>query len=317
MKKLICSFLIVASSSGVMAQDYLFTHFSDSYVEFNDGTLMNMSDVCNFEDIPTSIDIGFQMPFYNYYLNSLGVHIVFLLSENISSIPGEEVLAQFFPYGAAFDCNSSFGSIRYKTTGATGNQIFKIQFSDLRISNDSIGNDRCNYQVWMYEGSGRIEYRTGPFQISQDDGYFTDENGTSTGFALYDQANDEIVNSIFLQNSPLNPDAYYSADHNVFIPTLVGHPTDGKVYRFDRPTNSINQLNKKNKFFVYPNPTKDWIQIKGDFEGNVSVELCNSLGQIVASFNQTDINLKGLSSGVYFIKVSDSSSSEIIKVIKD
>jgi hypothetical protein len=317
MKKLIYSLLIIASSKMASAQDYIFTHFTEPYVEYNDGTLMNMSEVCNYEDVPTSLSIGFQLPFYNYFLNSLGVHIVFLLSENISEIAGQQILAQFFPYGANFECNSSFGSIRYKTTGVIGSQIFKIQFSDIRIINDSIGNDRCNYQVWMYEESGRIEYRTGPFQISQADGYFTSENGTTTGFVLYDEGNSVIVNSIFLKNSPLNPDAYYDADYDFFVPTLVGHPTNGKVYRFDRPINTLDQLSKESKFSVYPNPANERIQVKGTFYGNLNIELCNSLGQILAHFNQADINLKDFSSGIYYIKVNDSSSTEIIKLVKE
>jgi hypothetical protein len=316
MKKILFAILVATSISKVQAQSYDFTHFNDPYVEFSDGTEMEIDSICYWGDFPPIVEIGFQMPFFEYSFNSIGVDPAMMFSQNISTTVGENIRAQLLPYAAIYSCyDLTTGSVRYKTNGSSGSRIFKIQFKDLLVYNDSLGLDRCNFQVWMYETSGRIEFRTGPFQISQDDGYFTDENGTHHGFLTYDQQNDELLNSIFLQGIANAPVAYYDATVD-FVPTVEGHPTNGKVYRFDRETNSISELSNSNKFSAYPNPANDWIEIKGDFDSKTTFELFNSLGQKVAYFESPKINIETIPSGVYFLNVNQNDYTETVKIIK-
>lgn len=62
------------------------------------------------------------------------------------------------------------------------------------------------------------------------------------------------------------------------------------------------------KFHVYPNPAKDKISISGINNYPVNVEVLNIKGQVVLTFNKlsaNEINLSGLSQGMYFIHIQN------------
>lgn len=74
----------------------------------------------------------------------------------------------------------------------------------------------------------------------------------------------------------------------------------------------------ENSFFVYPNPVKDLLTIQGEDE-LIDVAMYNYAGQEIKVFLiHNTINLSGLSSGVYVLKVKTSSDLEIVrKIVKE
>ncbi len=65
---------------------------------------------------------------------------------------------------------------------------------------------------------------------------------------------------------------------------------------------------------VYPNPANDVLNIVTT--GNVEYQLINSVGQVVMSGNvdgSARINVSGLNSGVYFLKVNADIQKVVIK----
>jgi len=264
MKSFFLFFLLISNSVFVHAQYYTFAHFTEPYSEFTDGTLMNFDSICNWDVAPPLVSIGFPMPYFNTSFSSLRVDQSFLLSDNLSTVAGEEILAQLFIFSAGFNLNPSAANsaVRFKTTGPQGSRLFQLQFKDLTIQNDSIGNDRCNFQLHLYEENGRIEFRAGAFQISQNDGYFTNENGVTSGILLYDEANGTIFpGSVFLMDAANAPNPLLSPNIDT-VPTVVGHPTEGRVYQFNRIILGLETTEENNLVEIYPNPFKDNITVK-------------------------------------------------------
>ena len=88
---------------------------------------------------------------------------------------------------------------------------------------------------------------------------------------------------------------------------------------------SINATNLNNIISVYPVPTSNDVQIElGDFKSrDLQIALCNLQGQCLHQETMTlarhTLSLRGLSSGVYFVRITDQTTQQqyIRKVIKN
>ncbi len=88
----------------------------------------------------------------------------------------------------------------------------------------------------------------------------------------------------------------------------------------------IKQLNETNNFYIYPNPTNDFVNIKGEglYNGNLVVILINTLGKelnkkvIKVSNNSIELRLsmKELPSGIYFLNFESEQSNQTFKIQK-
>jgi hypothetical protein len=84
-----------------------------------------------------------------------------------------------------------------------------------------------------------------------------------------------------------------------------------------------------NSIYLYPNPTKDVVNIKYELNqpANVSIELFNIIGEKIEEISpyslknkniyQYTVNLEQLNSGMYFVKIRVNSSEKTIKLIKN
>lgn len=77
---------------------------------------------------------------------------------------------------------------------------------------------------------------------------------------------------------------------------------------------SNSLLNNNTKYNVYPNPTSDNISVSG--EDIIKVELYNSLGETILSSASQNIKLGDVSSGIYFIKITNQHGEEYTERIK-
>jgi len=75
---------------------------------------------------------------------------------------------------------------------------------------------------------------------------------------------------------------------------------------------SVNTLGDRFLASIYPNPVQDILKIQSDKEVQF-VELFNLQGQKVKTFNQKQLAISDLSSGVYIIKITTLDNIEIIK----
>ncbi|MDC3387984.1 T9SS type A sorting domain-containing protein [Flavobacteriaceae bacterium] len=79
---------------------------------------------------------------------------------------------------------------------------------------------------------------------------------------------------------------------------------------------STQNLSEKKQFEIYPNPTKDDINISG-FEGEKSFKIYNLLGRLVmngVASKSKKINISSLDSGMYLLKFD---TGNVLKIIKE
>jgi ligand-binding sensor domain-containing protein len=82
-------------------------------------------------------------------------------------------------------------------------------------------------------------------------------------------------------------------------------------------TSSIGDYSKENAWGIYPNPFTDKIEISNT-TGKELYELRNIMGQIIWKGQQIgQHNFSALQSGVYFLKVDNITTSQVIKLIKE
>jgi hypothetical protein len=78
---------------------------------------------------------------------------------------------------------------------------------------------------------------------------------------------------------------------------------------------SINNFEKKTAWSVYPNPTQKNFYLSG--LAFSSVELFDLNGNLIESFSGTNLDLSGLSKGIYFLKIlGNGGEQEVKKIIK-
>jgi hypothetical protein len=108
-----------------------------------------------------------------------------------------------------------------------------------------------------------------------------------------------------------------------------------RVLREDLSTGEIMYSNtveamfnpSQERFFVYPNPTRNELFVESiyNMNGNATLELYSATGQLLEvvqvdeQSGKTSINFKGYVSGPYFIKViyQDKDDFDVIRIIKE
>ena len=88
----------------------------------------------------------------------------------------------------------------------------------------------------------------------------------------------------------------------------------------------INETNNANNISIYPNPTNGFLNIKVNGLANekCKIILTNTLGQILNekefetknNSNETQIDMKNLSSGIYFLSITSNKIEQTFKVQK-
>ena len=107
---------------------------------------------------------------------------------------------------------------RYVTTGLAPNRIFKLEWYKQKWDYQTTG-DVISFQVWLYEGSNRIEY-------IYNQGAIAAATTTAT-IGIYDVNG----NYLTLSNSGASP----SAQSGTFTATIATKPASGQLYRFTPP----------------------------------------------------------------------------------
>ncbi len=102
--------------------------------------------------------------------------------------------------------------------------------------------------------------------------------------------------------------------------TVDASTMGGEMVTLDPIPTSIGEISSAS-VNIFPNPTSDFINVDlGAIEGEVIISLINSNGGVVQRISSeestTQVNVNGLSNGVYFINVSGEGFSETIKFVK-
>ncbi len=118
-----------------------------------------------------------------------------------------------------------------------------------------------------------------------------------------------------------NPSHTYSGSNNTYIVELIIYSTDSCfsdtiIKTINIATTGIKDMNNKNNLTIYPNPAKDFIEVKTDLKYN-SISIIDVTGKTVQQINsETKIDVSHLTTGIYFIKAIGEEDTAIRKFVK-
>ena len=83
--------------------------------------------------------------------------------------------------------DESLSPISYKVEGSAGNHILKVEWKNAGSYNELDENGTLdmfvNFQLWLFEGSNKIEFHIGPSLINDPDAFYFGETGPAGGLA--------------------------------------------------------------------------------------------------------------------------------------
>jgi hypothetical protein len=110
-------------------------------------------------------------------------------------------------------------------------------------------------------------------------------------------------------------------DNDGNLNLFVGQDLGG-VFHLEHNPNGSSSIQENTKTYlvsVYPNPSKDLIQIVTEFEGELEMSMHDMLGKEIistTSFNETtSINLSDLPQGIYILRFDDKNGNSVTKRI--
>jgi len=98
--------------------------------------------------------------------------------------------------------------------------------------------------------------------------------------------------------------------------------TNTIYYIIEKNNTEINEKDKINEIELYPNPAKDFIQLKNINAIDANIQIINIDGKIInevlfSELSKGIVNVNNLPQGVYFVKVNDGKSPLVSKFVKE
>jgi hypothetical protein len=209
--------------------------------------------------------------------------------------------------------------IGYTVSGTTGSRILKIEWKNAGFY-EGTAAEFVNVQLWLYEGSNKVEIHNGPNNIVSFSDIYSTAGGPDVGLTIY--ATPASFDGIYLQGSGATPTALVVTGGTSTI-SLSSPPTAGSVFNFlpSTATGVAKALNNA-AVTVYPNPVADVVTISGLPAGkNTAVWVYDALGKVVlnqeiAAGNAVKVNVSNLPKGTYFMEATAGESRVGKQLIK-
>jgi len=317
MKKTIlyCAILLMSPALTVQGQSfqYSFAKTNETYSELTNATVL--TDTVPWVD-PTFIilPIGFDFEI----LDTTIATITFAneLGGALTDLNNKVLIAPFridiIDRGQG---GTSQSPISYELSGTSGNRILKVQWKNVGSYNewyqDSTTNDYINFQMWLYEAAGMIQFRYGLSQILDIGRFFAGYSGPQIGIAIKLGALD--LDSIHLLSGFPDPVLTNSDVHT------VGAPTNGTIYTFTNISASVPPVVQAESV-LFPNPASDLVHLPDALGPNYVATVYDTQGRKAAEFlNPKDrvIDVSSLETGIYFVHMANDRTRVVRKLIKN
>lgn len=214
----LCGLLNTAAYA--QATTYNLAQSSASYQELSGATTLNTG--AEWVNSRYKVPVGFNFSHKGKTYDSLyiGTHGLTVFDKS-----GTYAFAAFL---SMLDCRkdsagNALSSISYQTSGSQGSRILKVEYKNCGIIMMP-ATDQVNFQVWLYEASGKIELRMGSSSISE---------GLSVPALLIGVIDNSGHNSPVngLNGSPSAPQLN-ELNPETDPPHLTGIPAAGTIYSF-------------------------------------------------------------------------------------
>lgn len=222
--------------------------------------------------------------------------------------------------------------ISYNLTGAIGSRIAKVEFRNMGFF-DGDAADSASFQVWLYEGTNKIEYHVGSSNITA--GLLDPVNGggnfISTGLMYAVAGGNDLLMHTIRYAGGTNTDTTFTIDASngstleqalAALYSTTAYPVNGSVFTFvPKAATSVKNITARIGS-VSPNPATDKItlQLKNAPAADALVAVYTITGQQVirqkVTATNTDIALNGLTKGVYLLSYYADGARETLRIIK-
>lgn len=137
----------------------------------------------------------------------------------------------------------------------------------------------------------------------------TNEGNKQSSWMVNWKAPEELIGSVsfYLSVNDSNANGGRTGD-DIYITNLSINPASStSISVFDKLSQEIT---------VYPNPTRDFINIQSSGIAILNTLVYDAMGNVVAtSFNPTSLNLNGLIKGIYFLKIETTEGYLVKKLL--
>jgi hypothetical protein len=283
--------------------------------------------------------VPFSLPFDFYYKGIL-VHD-WTMSTYGGLYPTTISTPQEIPPIAAFysdyvDRGNSW--IGYEITGNAGSRIAKVEFKDLGYFSDASLTDFANFQIWLYEGSNKIEYHAGSSKISKDRFNVTSEYGDIIISGLNYTSNDaQSTSDIFhfigrLNHIPKDSVVTLNSNSGAANPGMIDFinygifPESETVFIFESLEGSapvaVTEIPKENTSTLFPNPVTDnlTIHLNQIPDKGSSFMLYDMAGRELLRSNielqETNIPVSFLTNGIYIGTIITRGKKKTARIVK-
>jgi hypothetical protein len=325
MKKTLLSLFAAGALAFTLNAQYTFSESSGVYVPLSIAadTVTDSQTLADWDDDWVRVGMPFQVNMYGTWYDSLAVETngsVVLFNDWTGvadpwydvndTVPCIMGFGEFFSANATGDLvsrGSDISPILMEVTGAPGVRILKIEWRNAGFYEDtsSAFTNFVNFQIWIHEWSGDIEFHYGTSYIDLNS--FGGSTGPTIGIASADlTANQwDLFPGIYITGTNTTETAFTA------IGQMTGNPNDSTIYFFTNlVTVGIDEI-QKSTFTMYPNPAKDECQLVLSDPSSV-VMITDASGRLISETSlinstSTTINLSGYAPGLYFVSVRNDS----------
>lgn len=247
---------------------YEFSVLSDPYYDLTAPISISNDEVWDDPFYITST--GFDVTIFDLVTNTLGIlqpgaQVINLNEANPDSV---HLLVPYMSDIMNANDSTAVSPISYQLEGPPGNAVFKLEWKNVGFYGEWDANNTfyntTNFQLWIYQNTGVIEFRYGPNTIKS--GSLIHYFGTGPLVLLGKNASfngSGWAGLWALGGNPQNPTitAIPSGQQPLAEQSLTSEPASGTVYRFAPIVISAEQVHKNKPLHVWPSPASTILNV--------------------------------------------------------
>jgi hypothetical protein len=293
--------------------------FSADYIELQNPTLLDIE--LGWDDPAVSISLPFVFPLGDIQANELilggtGEMLVAIGEIGLANILWPLSLDVIDVSNALTKNPDDVSTIRYQTEGNEPSRIFKMEWNNCGIYEEieefGTSEIRVNWQVWLHEASGVIEYRFGPTTMTDGDIVTILQKIPFTSGIILNLDQDSYTGSLYTAYGDANtPSWSLTSDFDTWYyggESLSSVPQDGLGYRFIAPKPSMaEELEAQVSFQLFPNPASTACGVANHSDKTQQFTCLSPEGKVRSQWTQApgttiQLDVSEFVSGFYFIQ---------------
>jgi hypothetical protein len=321
---LLLSLIVLITSHGqAQTFPYEFSVLNDPYYDLSAPISISNADVWDDPFYITST--GFEVTLFDLITNTLGIISPGSQVINLNEA-NPDTVQLLIPYMAdIMNANDSIAvsPISYQLEGPPGNAVFKLEWKNVGFYGEWDASNTyfntTNFQLWIYQNTGIIEFRYGPNTIKS--GSLLHFFGTGPLVLLgKDVAFDGSgwYGLWAVGGDPQNPTitTIPSGQQPLVAQSLTTEPESGTVYRFAPITIGTSESTLREDLNVWPSPASTILHVEVKPSSRFVIhDLAGRKMTEQFSLNGSEqLDISSWPAGVYFIETTSKKSMRFIKL---